>query len=52
MAKTIEHSWYDLTRLPGGSDMVKKYVEAQSEVIFGKVSFPDGAVDVKLKNVG
>jgi hypothetical protein len=51
VAKTIEHSWYDLNRLPGGSEVVKQYVQAQSEVIFGKVPFPDGAIDIKLPPV-
>ena len=41
-AKTIEHGWYDLTRLSGVSEMAILYVQAQSRPIFGDVPFPDG----------
>ncbi|MEV6602995.1 hypothetical protein [Kutzneria sp. NPDC051319] len=45
-AKTIEHGWYDLTRLPGVSEMTILYAQAQSKLIFGDVPFPDGAIKV------
>lgn len=48
IAKELEHGWYDWQRLPNVPQVELDYARAQSEVIFGAVEFPDGAIDLKM----
>jgi hypothetical protein len=45
-AKTIEHPWYELRRVPGTSQLEIDHAIAQGELIFADVPFPDRAIEI------
>ncbi|MGW4206616.1 hypothetical protein ACWEIJ_01390 [Lentzea sp. NPDC004789] len=45
-AKSFEHPWYELRRVPGTTDLEIAFSEAQAALIFGDVPFPEGAVQI------
>ncbi|MGW6931031.1 hypothetical protein ACWGE0_13275 [Lentzea sp. NPDC054927] len=47
-AKTIEHPWYELRRVPGATDLEIDHAIAQGELIFADVPFPDRAIEVPV----
>jgi hypothetical protein len=49
-AKEAEHGWYDWRRLPDVPQIELDYAQAQSNAIFGTVSFPDRAIDIAFEN--
>ncbi len=46
LAKTVEHPWYELHRVPGTTQLEIDYAKAQAELIFADVPYPDGAVRI------
>ncbi|HUQ56806.1 hypothetical protein [Lentzea sp.] len=45
-AKTVEHPWYELHRVPGTTQLEIDHAIAQAELIFADVPFPTGAVRI------
>jgi hypothetical protein len=45
-AKTVEHPWYELQRVPGTTQLEIDHAIAQAELIYADVPFPDGAVRI------
>ena len=46
IAKSFEHPWYELRRVPGTTDLEIAYASAQAQLIFADVPFPDRAVEI------
>ncbi|WP_086660874.1 ALF repeat-containing protein [Lentzea kentuckyensis] len=47
-AKTIEHPWYELRRVPGTTQLEIDHAIAQGELIFADVPFPDRAIEIPV----
>jgi hypothetical protein len=45
-AKSFEHPWYELHRVPGTTQLEIDYAIAQAELIFADVPFPPRAVEI------
>jgi hypothetical protein len=50
VAKEADHGWYDWRRVPNVPQIEIDYAQAQSDAIFGRVSFPDLAEKLGLKD--
>lgn len=48
-AKELEHHWYEIKRSPNSTPEEAAAAQAQSDLLFGDVPFPDGAEAINLE---